>query len=125
MLPVARSAAPPNMEALQRPHNHCGSSLRRSPPRSTTLRPDQNHAATAAPSLELLRSAKQIRVDLDAEDLTGADGHRLRLEGGQRVVDSVDEVHRRTIAAELAVVDLPLAALQLDEHPGSVRAQLD
>src|SRR3989442_10305161 len=60
-----------------------------------TLCPNQNYAATAPAPLELRRGAEKVRVDFDAEDLTGSDRDRLRLERGERIGDARDEKHRR------------------------------
>src|SRR3989475_1076665 len=71
-----------------------GFSLRRLPSWSTAFRPNQNHAAPTPTPLELRRGAEQVRVDLDAKDLTGSDRDRLCLEGGgERIVDALAEIH--------------------------------
>src|SRR2546426_10078058 len=101
-----------------------GFSLRRLPFRSTAFRPNQNHAAPTPTPLELRRGAEQVRVDLDAKDLTGNDWDRLGLERGERIVDAVDEIHGRAVVAERGAIDPALAPLALDEHAGAAGPQV-
>src|SRR5439155_13772324 len=62
--------------------------------------------------------------DLDRENLFRRDGHGRSLYWREREIHPVDEVGGRAVVGELAIGDLALPPLQLDQVARSVRPQL-